>query len=137
MRKLLLVAGIAALALPGLAMAGPTGFYDADGVYHAGTPQADSAASASAYSAETSYAGGANIDERESALSREIQMGENAGVISRGDADHAYHDLHDIRRHEADLIGNHDGLTRDDRRDLSRRLDDLSDRVGDQLNRGD
>ncbi len=132
MRKLLLIAGVAALSLPGLALAGQLGYYDAAGVYHVGEPVTTPDGAYAAYSApdnsdETSYTGG-GLDARAAAVGQQI---EDSG-LSPDDMRQAYHDLRDIRRHEEDLASDHDGLSRDDRRDIWHRLNDLSNHISDE-----
>lgn len=114
------------------------GYYDANGVWVATAPSGyyDSygrwiATAPTGYGADVAYTGGPrDIDARESWLDRRISAGLTSGALSQDAADRAYSDLNAIRRHEARLRDDHDGLTDDDRADLNARLDDLSANIG-------
>ena len=91
----------------------PDGYYDADGRYHYNTGP---------YAATPVI----SLDDQADALGRRIHAAADAGQLTRGQADDAYHDLHRIRDREADMRSRHDGhLTDDDRLFLQQRLDEV------------
>jgi len=115
------------------------GYYDADGRWVANVPPDgyyDSygrwvATAPTGYGADVSYTGRpGDIDGREDWLSTRIQANLDGGYISHQDADQAFGDLNSIRRLEARLRSDHDGLTDNDRAELNARLDDLSNNIG-------
>jgi hypothetical protein len=133
-----MIAGVAALAVPGLAAADQAGYRDADGVFHIAKSHYSAAAgyaapSASGYGVDAAYVGSDPVDARESAIARRIRLGETSGALGSDEAEHAYRDLDRIRLHEADLVQQHDGLTNDDRADIAIRLDGLNDRLSDEF----
>ena len=206
MRKLLLIAGLAALAVPGLASAQPgclaqphdnrvagtvvgagrgpligdvaaadaagcgdytrVGYYDSTGVWRSGAgsydangdwrsaaghydadgnwvdaappPASDRPAppEAGSYGSDTAYTGpldaapsdtgpADNLTQRENALERRIHQGDNAGAISRDDAEHDFDTLAGIRQFQARRAASQ-GLSPGDRADLLNKLDNLS-----------
>jgi hypothetical protein len=160
MRKLLLIAGIAALAIPSLAAAQPThtgdGYYDDNGAWHAssghydgdgawvdGDPPAPAAAppaapSADNYNADVAFVGpSGDLSGREDFLEQRIQNGEDRGALSHYDADGDRGRLSSIRDMQGRLRDDHDGLSGDDRSDLGSRLDDLSASVSAQWRNGE
>jgi hypothetical protein len=168
MHKLLLIAGVAALAIPSIATAQPgcreqqhdsavvgdvaggssvncgyqaAGYYDDNGAWHAteGYYDADGnwvdgprpapppAPSAGDYNADVAFVGPAgDLSGREDWMEQRIKRGEDRGALSKYDADGDLGRLSSIRDMQGRLRDDHDGLTDDDRSDLSSRLDDLS-----------
>ena len=133
MRKLLLIAGVAALTLPGLALAQDDNMGPDAGM----APNDANAPYASDYGADVAYTGAPDdIMAREAWLDHRISRNENAGTIT-GDA--AFRDralLSSVRRRQDILRADHDGLTEDDRADLSAQLDGVNARLNDQLGEG-
>lgn len=114
MRKLLLIAGVAVLAAPCLAIA-----------------QDDSMApDASRNGADVAYTGGpSDLMDREMRLDRAIHEANSSGAIPQEDAVHDSKLLAAVRDRQDELASSHGGLTPDDRALLSRELDG----VGGQL----
>ena len=102
-----------------------TGYYDSSGRWH-------SMRSADAYGRDAAYAGGGNLYARESDLEQRIHAADYNGSLSRYDADRLMRDLNRIRDRQAQLRADHDGLTDGDVADIDSRLDNLSDRLGDE-----
>jgi hypothetical protein len=176
MRKLLIIAGVAVLAVPSIAAAQPgcrqqqhdnlvasgpavncdyqlAGYYDDNGVWHAGDgyyddngawhaasghydgdgnwvdgprPAPPAPPAASDYNADVAYVGPAgDLSGREDWMEQRIQRGADRGALSKYDADGDLGRLASIRDTQRRLRDDHDGLTDDDRSDLSSRLDDL------------
>jgi len=127
MHKLLLVASVAALALPAAALAQDTDM----------TPDGAPPPVASDYGANAAYTGApGDLSAREDWLGRRITWNENADTIT-GFA--AYRDrqlLGAIRRRQNFLETDHDGLTPTDHADLSAQLDGLDARLNAQLGEG-
>jgi hypothetical protein len=156
MRKLLLIAGIAALAIPSLAAAQSAhtgdGYYDDNGAWHAssghydgygnwvdGDPPAPAAApSAGDYNADVAYVGpSGDLSGREDFLEQRIQNGEDRGALSHYDADGDRGRLESVRDMQGRLRDDHDGLSGDDRADIASRLDDLSASISAQWRNGE
>jgi len=155
MRKLLLIAGIAALAIPSIAAAQPghaNGYYDDNGAWHAASgyydgdgdwvdgarPATPPAPSADNYSADVAYVGpSGDMSDREDRLEQRIQAGEDRGALSHYDADGDRGRLSSIRDMQGRLRDDHDGLSGDDRADIGSRLDDLGASVNAQWRDGE
>jgi hypothetical protein len=207
MRKLLLIAGVAALAIPGLASAQPgcraeqhdnrvagtvlgaaggallggaisgraggaivggvaggalgnvvggastncvdyprTGHYDANGVWHQASGYYDAdgnwvdtrppavdygyAPNPNDYNADVAYTGARDdINSREIWIDQRIREGDSSGAIAPSDAHADQRRLARIRDDQAEMATDHDGLTADDRDNLSSQLDDLGNDV--------
>jgi hypothetical protein len=116
------------------------GYYDDNGHWVEGLhPDTGPAApSAGSYSADVAYVGRpGDLTGREDWLEQRIQRGEDARAISHYDADGDRGRLSSIRDMQGRLRDDHDGLTTDDRTDLSSRLDDLSASLNAQWSSGD
>lgn len=156
MRKLLLIAGIAALAIPSLAAAQSAhagdGYYDDNGAWHAAsghydgngnwvdgaTPAAPPAPSTNNNNADVAYVGpSGDLSGREDWLEQHIQNGEDRGALSHYNADGDLGRLSSIRNMQGRLRDDHDGLSGDDRADIGARLDDLSASVSAQWRSGE
>jgi hypothetical protein len=118
MRKLLLIAGVAALTAPAVALAQPPG-----------PPPA-----AADVGADVAYTGPQNdLAARANWLEARIHELDSAGVISEGDAKHDFDTLAGIRQFEARKRDDHDGvLGEKDRANVINKLDNLSAEVSDQ-----
>ncbi len=79
----------------------------------------------------------ATFRAREDWLERRIQAGEDRGALSHFDADGDRSRLSSIRDMQGRLRDDHDGLSGDDRADISSRLDDLGASVNAQWRGGD
>jgi hypothetical protein len=113
-----------------------SGYYDGDGDWVEGVRPAP-APSADTYSADVAYVGpSGDLTGREDRLEQRIQAGEDRGALTRYDADGDRGRLSSIRDLQGRLGDDHDGLTGDDRADLSSRLDDLSASVNAQWRDG-
>ena len=127
MRKLLLIAGLAALALPGAALAQDTDM----------TPEGAAPPVASDYGADVAYSGAPDdLLAREAWIDHRIAWNEDAGTITDDAAFHDREFLTSVRRQQDVLSTDHDGLTQDDRADLNAQLDGLSARLNAQLGEG-
>jgi hypothetical protein len=127
MRKLLLIAGLAALALPGAALAQDTDM----------TPEGASPPVAGDYGADVAYSGGPeDLTAREAWLDRRIARNEDADTITDFAAFRDREFLASVRRQQDVLRTDHDGLTLDDRADLNAQLDRLNARIDSQLGEG-
>ncbi len=114
-----------------------SGYYDGDGRWVDGDRPAP-APSADSYSADVAYVGPLrDLSGREDWMERRIQAGEDGGALSHFDADGDRSRLSSIRDMQARLRDDHDGLSGDDRGDLSSRLDDLNASVNAQWRGGD
>jgi hypothetical protein len=117
MRKLLLIAGVAALAAPSLAIAQDI------------TPD-PTAPSATTSGADVAYTGGPNdLMAREARLDRAIHDGARSGEISHEDAMHDRDLLAAVRTRQDAMAADHGALTPDDRMFLSRELDGVNTRL--------
>ena len=126
MRKLLLIAGLAALALPGAALA-----QDTDMTQGAAPPVAGD------YGADVAYSGAPeDLTAREAWLDRRIARNEDADTITDFAAYRDREFLASVRRQQDMLRTDHDGLTQDDRADLNAQLDRLNARIDSQLGEG-
>ena len=102
-----------------------SGYYDGDGRWVEGAHPAPPAAGD--YGADVAYVGGPrDVPGHEGWIETRIRRGEDAGAISRYDADTARSRLTGIRDLEGRLRDDHDGLTDADRAGLNARLDDLN-----------
>ena len=111
-----------------------SGYYDADGNWIDGVRPAPYAGG---YGADVAYVGRSDdLMGREDWLERRIRAGEDRGALSHFDADGDRSRLSSIRDTQAQLSGDHDGLSGDDRADIGSRLDDLNASVNAQW-RGD
>ena len=111
-----------------------SGYYDSDGRWVYGARPAPSVDS---YSADVAYVGpSGNLSDREDWIGRRIQAGEDRGALSRFEANGDRSRLSSIRDLQGRLRVDHDGLSGDDRADISSRLDDLNASVNAQW-RGD
>jgi hypothetical protein len=108
-----LIAGLAALAVPGLSAAQ---------VYVGPAP------SASDYAVDTDFNGG-QLDDRLNGVEQQIRADQADGRLSTHDANHAFHDLNDIRYRETHFRNEHGGLTAGDLADLNQRIDGVINRV--------
>jgi hypothetical protein len=114
-----------------------SGYYDGDGVWVEGVrplppPSADT------YGADVAYVGArGDLSGREDWLQQRIEAGEDRGALTRYDADGDRGRLSSIRDLQGRLRDDHDGLSSDDRADLSSRLDDLNASVNAQWRDGD
>jgi hypothetical protein len=126
------------------------GYYDDNGAWHAASGYYDGAGawvdgarpapapSADSFSADVAYVGPAgDLSGREDWLEQRIQAGEDHGALTHFDADGDRSRLSSIRDMQARLRGDHDGLSGDDRADLSSRLDDLNASLNAQWRSGD
>ena len=137
-----------------------TGYYDADGVWHANDGYYDDngawhaasgyydgdgrwvdgarpAPSAESYGADVAYVGpSGDLSGREDWMERRIQAGEDRGALSRFEADGDRRRLSSIRNLHGRLRDDHDGLSGDDRADIGSRLDDLNASVNAQWRDG-
>jgi len=141
MRKLLLIAGLAALALPGAALAQDTDMTpqgDPPPVASDETPTPSATPpDAGDHGADVAYSGGPDdLMGREDWIDHRIAHNEDAGTISDDDAIHDREFLASVRRHQEILRTDHDGLTQDDRADLNAQLDGLNARLNSQLGEG-
>jgi hypothetical protein len=125
----------------------PAGYYDDNGAWHAAGGYYDGdgnwvarptpAPSADTYGADVAYVGASgDLSGREDWLEQRIQAGEDRGALTRYDADGDLGRLSSIRDLQGRLGDDHDGLTGDDRAELSTRLDDLSASVNAQWRDG-
>jgi len=131
MRKLLLIAGLAALALPAAALAQDQ---DPNMKPDAGPPGATAPADAGDYGADVAYSGAPDdVAAREDWFDRQIHRHEMSGEISDYDAMHDRQLLASVRRQQDELRTQHDGLTADDQADLNTQLDGLKARLNEQL----
>jgi hypothetical protein len=111
-RKLLIAASFAAIAIPGAALA-QVGHYDSYGVWH---PD---------YGRDVAYAGAGALAAREDAIGRRIDDGQADGLISGSQASYDRDQLGRIRDMQADMVADHDGLTLGDHDRLAAWLDNL------------
>jgi hypothetical protein len=109
MRKLLLIAGVAAIAIPCAAWS------------HLATPAAEIMVRDAAYDGPAD-----DLSARERWIEQRIHEGDAEGALSRGDAEHDFDVLAGIRAFEARQADRHDGLTGEDRADVLNKLDNLS-----------
>ena len=124
MRKLLLIAGVAALILPGAALAQDDNM----------KPQAGMTPDAGDYGADVAYSGAPDdVAAREAWFDHQIHRHEAAGEISDYDAMHDRQLLASVRRQQDELRTEHDGLTADDQANLNTQLDGLKARLNTQL----
>jgi hypothetical protein len=137
MRKLLLIAGLAALALPAAALAKDQ---DPNMKPDAGPPDAtapvDGGAPADAgdHAADVAYSGAPDdLMAREAWFDHQIRRNQESGIISDYDAQHDRQLLDGVRRHQDELQADHGDLTADDRADLNTQLDGLRARLDVQL----
>jgi len=118
MRRLLIIAGVAALAIPGLAAAQPS----------------PSTADAGDYGADSAYSGAPmGVATREDHFEREIQRSVDSGTISDYDAQQDRRILASIRDREQALDIDHGGLTPDDQASLNDNLNTLRARMNQQM----
>jgi hypothetical protein len=103
-----------------------SGYYDGDGNWVDGARPAPAPSPDSA-SADVAYVGpSGDLTGREDWMERRIQAGEDRGALTQFDANGDRSRLSSIRDLQGRLRGDHDGLSGDDRADLSSRLDDLN-----------
>lgn len=115
-----------------------SGYYDGDGHWVDGPRPVPSAPSADSYSADVAYVGPpGDLSGREDWMERRIQAGEDGGALTHFDADRDRSRLSSIRDMQSRLRDDHDGLSGDDRADLSSRLDDLNASLNAQWRAGD
>jgi len=113
MRKLLLIAGAAALLIPGAALA------------QVHDPLAARAAAEAA--ADVVYSGPRDdVAAREGWIENRIHQGDSSGALSRGDAEHDFDVLGGIRQFQARQSDRHAGLTGADRADVLNKIDNLT-----------
>ncbi|MGH6956889.1 MAG: hypothetical protein ACREEW_09535 [Caulobacteraceae bacterium] len=163
MRKLLLIAGAAALLVPGLASAqtacrsqqhgamfecaqyAHSGYYDSNGVWHATRGYYDRFGnwvegvppSADVYGANSAYVGPReDVMARANWLDRRIDAGESSAALSNYQANLDRNRLASIRDFEGRLRNDHGGLTINDRARIGSRLNNLSATVNAQWNGG-
>lgn len=105
-----------------------SGYYDADGNWIDTRPPAVDYGPAypEEYGADVAYTGPRqDLAGRENWLQSRISEGSSSGAISPGDADRDMRVLDGIRDDQSARAADHDGLTGDDRADISSRLDSL------------
>lgn len=142
MRKLLMIAGLAALACPSLVAAqglhtgppdaqaaprlGESGYQDGAGDA-VGGPVTATAPSADTFGADVAFTGlPAEFDGLEAQTEQRIRSGQDRGALTTLDADSDRGRLSTIRDLERQLRSEHDGLSDDDRTNLTSQLDDLN-----------
>ena len=109
MRKLLLIAGVATIAIPCFALA------------------QDVAPSAELMARDSAYVGPAgDLAAREMWLERRIHRGDATGALSRGDAEHDFDMLAGIRKFEAREADRREGLDGAERANIINKLDNLT-----------
>ena len=131
MRKLLLIASLAVLATPCVALAqdDPNMAPDNDKA-----PAAADVPNAGDYGKDVAYSGAPDdVMSREAWLDGQIRHQEMSGAISDYDAMHDRQLLASVRRQQDEFQADHGALTPDDRDELNSRLDGLKARMDQQL----
>jgi hypothetical protein len=143
--------GVVIGAAVGAAAASPCGFtkigyYDDEGVYHAGpggnydsdgnwvdaaSPPPPAAPipppDASDYGSDVAFTGAPeDLRGREAWIEQRIHEGDSSGAVSRGDAEHDFDVLAGIRQFQARRAGDEGGLSPEDRADVMNKLDNLT-----------